>query len=153
MEDALFQSADKAIQAAGSKDPREVAEHFGILVVDIKGSIAGYAAHYATVPAIGLNVRLDTLWYRFGGWHELAHVFSGDIYQPGFQGGHGDGSFFTQEEDCQTIPRHEKRANLISANVNIEDETVLEITGYHSPVMRDYRNTKAYLEKLPYQAY
>ena len=148
MEDALFQSADKAIQAAGSKDPREVAEYFGILVVDLKGSIAGYAAHYAAVPAIGLNVRLDTLWYRFGGWHELAHVFSGDIYRPGFQGGHGDGGFFTQEVDCRAIPRHELRANLVSANVNIEDDAVFALTNYHSPVMREYRNTKANLEKL-----
>ena len=148
MDEDIFQAAEKAIQAAGSKDPRDVAEHFGILVVDLKGTIAGYATRYSRLPVIGLNINLDDLWYRFGGWHELDHVFSGDIYNPGFQGGHRDGGFFMQEVDCRTIPRHELRANLVSANVNIEDDIVIEVTNYDSRMMQDYRRMKAYLEKL-----
>ena len=148
MEKGIFQSAETAIRAAASKDPRDVADHFGILVVDLKGTIAGYAAHYAKLPAIGLNVNLDDVWYRFGGWHELDHVLSGDIYQPGFQGGHRDGGFFTQSVDSRTIPRHELRANLVSANVNIEDAAVISVTNYDSGMMREYRKMKAHLEEL-----
>ena len=146
----MFQTAKKAIKAAGSKDPRDVAEHFGILVVDLHGSIAGYATRYSTLPVIGLNVHLDDLWYNFGGWHELAHVFLGDIYAQGFRGGHRDGGFFQQDVDSQTIPRHELRANLLSANVNIEDAHVLEVTNYNSRMMQDYRGVKANLEKLSF---
>ena len=109
MGEDIFQPAEEAIKAAGSDDPRDVAEHFGIMVVDLKGTIAGYATRYSKIPVIGLNVYLDDLWYRFGGWHELDHVFSGDIYNPGFTGGHRDGGFFTQDVDSRTIPRHELR--------------------------------------------
>lgn len=148
MGEDIFQPAEEAIKAAGSDDPRDVAEHFGIMVVDLKGTIAGYATRYSKIPVIGLNVYLDDLWYRFGGWHELDHVFSGDIYNPGFTGGHRDGGFFTQDVDSRTIPRHELRANLVSANVNIKDDIVIEVTNYNSRMMQDYRKTRAYLEKL-----
>ena len=68
MGEDIFQPAEEAIKAAGSDDPRDVAEHFGIMVVDLKGTIAGYATRYSKIPVIGLNVYLDDLWYRFGGW-------------------------------------------------------------------------------------
>ena len=148
MEQDIFQAAEAAIRVAASKDPRDVADHLGILVVDLKGTIAGYAAHYGKIPAIGLNVNLDDVWYRFGGWHELDHVLSGDIYQPGFRGGHRDGGFFTQSVDSRTIPRHELRANLVSANVNIEDAAVIAVTNYDSRRMREYREMKSHLEEL-----
>lgn len=148
MGEEIFQAAEDAIKATGSDDPLDVAEHYGIMVIDLKGTIAGYATRYSKIPVIGLNVKLDDLWYRFGGWHELEHVFSGDIYDPGFYGGHHDGGFFTQDVDSRAIPRHELRANLVSANVNIKDDIVIEVTNYDSRMMQDYRRLKAYLEKL-----
>ena len=61
----IFSIIDDKIKQAGSSDPREVAEHFGIMVVDLSGTIAGYATHYSFLPVIGLNKQLDGIWYMF----------------------------------------------------------------------------------------
>jgi len=140
----VFSIIDNKIHEAGSSDPREVAEYFGIMVVDLLGSIAGYATHYSFLPVIGLNTRLKGNWYMFGGWHELAHVFDGHIYETGFTNGHCDSSFFNKDVDSRTISDHERIANLVSANVTISDEAVFDVTNYNSETMRSYRELKAF---------
>ena len=39
MGEEIFQAAEDAIKAAGSTDPRDAAEHHGIMVIDLKGTI------------------------------------------------------------------------------------------------------------------
>ncbi|MBR4343494.1 MAG: hypothetical protein IKP88_12470 [Lachnospiraceae bacterium] len=144
----IFSIIDSKIEQAGSDDPREVAEYFGIMVIDLFGTIAGYATHYSFLPVIGLNKKLEGIWYMFGGWHELAHIFDGHIYEKSFSKGHCDGILFSQDVDSRTISRHEKIANLISANTVVSDEDVLKLSGYDSQIMRSYRDMKAQKKEL-----
>lgn len=150
MENTIFAIATKAIADTGSKDPSVVAEYLGILPIDISGTILGYAALYNDrYPAIGINTRLDPVWRMFGGWHEIAHVLYGDVYDKPLQKkGLFDLGFFTQEVDSKTISQHEKRANLLSADICLSDNNVAEVTKYNSPLMQDYRKVVSYQEKL-----
>ena len=149
MEDEIFSLVAAKIKEAGTTDPVEVARHFDIMVVNLKGSIIGYAALYnGIVPAIGINTALEGKWLKLVGWHELAHVFDRHIYESGFKNGHADFSSFGQDIDSRTISRHEKVANLVAADVCIPDGDVIEITGYNNPSMQSYRRMKVYLEKL-----
>lgn len=143
----VFSIIDDKIKKAGSTDPKEVAEYFGIMVVELSGSIAGYATHYSFLPVIGLNKKLEDKWYMFGGWHELTHVFDGHIYENSFAKGHCDGAFFSQDLGGR-IPRQEKTANLVSANITIPDEDIFEVTGYNNASMRSYRELKAHQGEL-----
>ena len=96
------------------------------------------------MPALGLHVRLEGDWYMFGGWHELTHIFAGDIYETGFKNGHADTGFFTQEVNSFAVPKHERIANLVAADVTVKDASVEEVTNYNSPTLRSYRRMKAY---------
>ena len=51
MKKDIFSSARHAAGTAGSKDPRLVADSLGIMVVDLYGSIYGYAAVYKSGKA------------------------------------------------------------------------------------------------------
>ena len=152
MKEDIFSSARTAAQTACSKDPRVVADSLGIMVVDLYGSIYGYAAVYRSGktawPVIGLHRDLSSPWDRFGGWHELAHVLRGHVYDPSFANRHCDCAFFTQEVNARTISLQEKEANLVSADICIEDDIIVEVTGYDKPVITDYRQFKADLENL-----
>ena len=150
MKDTIFEIAADAAGKAGSNDPLVVADYLGILVVRLSGTIAGYAALYnGRYPVIGLNIRLDHVWYMFGGWHELAHILDGHVYNSILQQkGLFDLGFCSQGVDCKTIAQHEKTANLVSADICLEDGSVLDVTGYNSPSMQSYRKLKAYQDKL-----
>ena len=149
MEDDIFSLIAGKIKEAGTTDPREVAEHYRILWIDLKGSIKGYAALYnGSIPAIGLHVALDGKWYMFGGWHELSHVFHGDIYEPGFRNGHADSGFFRQEVGNLFIPKQEKIANLVAADITITDKEVETVTNFNNPTLQSYRRMKAYQKAL-----
>ena len=149
MQEDIFSVIAGKIKEAGTDDPRKVADYYDILWIDLKGSVKGYAALYnETMPAIGLNVNLTGIWYMFAGWHELKHVFLGDIYEPGFTNGHSDFGYFEQEVNSLNVPRHEKSANLIAADVTIKDRDVQEVTNYNSPTLQSYRRMKAYQQAL-----
>lgn len=149
MEDEIFSVIAEKIKEAGSDDPREVARFYDFLWVDLRGSVKGYAALYnRNLPAIGLHVGLKGKWYMFGGWHELTHIFRGDIYEPGFTNGHSDFGYFTHEVNSMTVPKHEKIANLVGADVTIKDKDVETVTNYNSPTLRSYRRMKAYQNAL-----
>ena len=152
MKEDMFSYARTAAEAACSKDPRAVADSLGIMVVDLYGSIYGYAAVYrsgkAAWPVIGLHRDLPSPWELFGGWHELAHVLRGHVNDPSFANRHCDCAFFTQEVNARTISRQEKEANLISADICIEDDIILELTGYNYAAIADYRQFRADLETL-----
>ena len=145
----IFSIVKKKAKHAGSTDPKEVADDNGILFIELNGSIAGYAAIYDDkVKSVGLNRRLEGFWYMFGGWHELTHVFTDDIRNTGFKNGHCDSQYCTCEVDDLCIPRHEKIANLVAADITVPDEPVLEITGYNNPSMQSYRRLKTYYTQL-----
>ena len=149
MEDDIFAVIARKIEEAGSRNPVSVAKFFDILVVDLKGSIVGYSALYnGRVPAIGINVSLDDRLYMLVGWHELAHVFCGHIYESGFANGHADISCFSRELDDYTISKHEKTANLIAADVSIPDDEVLDVTGHNNATFQSYRRMRAYQDQL-----
>lgn len=149
MEEDIFSLVAGKIQMAGTDDPREVAEFYDFLWVDLKGSVKGYAALYnGSMPAVGLHVRLEGNWYMFGGWHELTHIFSGDIYESGFTNGHADTGFFAHEVNSLTVPKHERIANLVAADVTIKDVDIEVVTNYNSPTLRSYRRVKAYQTAL-----
>lgn len=136
------------IRKAGTDDPREVADHYGILWIPLKGTITGYAASYLTLAVIGVNERLSGTWFAFAAYHELAHVFAGDIYDTALRESLIDNGIFNQEVDDLNIPRHEKIANLVSADICISDKSVMEETGLSSRTMRAYRGMKASEENL-----
>lgn len=152
MDENIFSTIDKIIADTGTDDPIAVAENKGILAILINGSIKGYASLYHGIPAIGINVVLNALWYKFTGWHELGHVFDGHIYEDTSGRGLVDFECCAQEVDSLIIPRHEKIANLISANVCVKDEDVLTITNYDSQLMSSYRRLRAYQEHLVQEA-
>ena len=152
MEDDIFSLVKKKIKDAGTTDPREIALYYNIMVIELRGSIAGYASMYEDiVPVIGLNVRLSGFWYLFGGYHELTHVFSGDIKHTGLKGGLMDSGYAQKEVDDRSIPRHEKMANLVAADLTVSDEEVIEITGYNNPSVQSYRRLKAYQDQLGHE--
>lgn len=152
MREDMFSSARNAAETACSKDPRVVADSLGIMVVDLNGSICGYAAVFrsgkTSWPVIGLHRDLSSPWDHFGGWHELAHVIRGHVYDPSFANRHCDCSFFSQELNAKAISLQEKEANLISADMCIEDSIIVELTGYDDPAIRDYRQFRSDLENL-----
>ena len=152
MEDDIFSLVKRIIKEAGTTDPREVAEYKKIMFIDLKGTIAGYAALYENIiPAIGLNVRLEGFWYMFGGWHELTHVFADDIRHTGLKNGLMDSQYCRQDIDDLSVPRHEKTANLVAADVTVPDDPVIELIGYNNPSMQSYRRLKAYHDKLTHE--
>ena len=152
MKEELFSCAREAAETAGSKDPRAVADSLGIMVIDICGSICGYASVYRSGktawPVIGLHRDLPAPWDRFGGWHELAHVLRGHVYDPSFANRHCDCAFFEQEVSSRTISLQEKEANLISADMCIEDALIVGLAGLDHPVIKNYRQFRADLENL-----
>lgn len=150
MEENIFAVAMKAVSAVGTRDPFIIAEYLGILPIPISGTILGYAALYhERYPVIGLNTRLDPVWRMFGGWHEIGHVLYGDVFDKALQKrGIFDTGFFLQEVDSKTIACHEKRANLLSADVCLSDEDVAEVTRYNSSLMQAYRRLVMNQERL-----
>ena len=152
MKEELFSRAREAAESAGTEDPRAVADSLGIMVIDICGSICGYASVYRSGktawPVIGLHRDLPAPWDRFGGWHELAHVLRGHVYDPSFANRHCDCAFFAQEVNSRTISLQEKEANLISADMCIEDALIVGLAGLDHPVIKNYRQFRADLENL-----
>ena len=145
MEDDLYSIIEKKIKSAGSYDPIDVAEHFHIPVSRTTSSVIGFAFLYTPrTPVIGIHRDLDPMWYMFTGWHELGgHVFGGHVYEHTENGGLADVKLFTVDVDCRTIPRHEKEANLVSANVCVPDEDVLEAINYNNSAFQEFLDTKA----------
>jgi len=148
MDGDFFAASDAAVARAGSTDPGEVAERLGIMVFDLTSSITALATRYSYIPVIGINIKLNGMWRSYGFWHEIGHIVKGHIDEPGFSTKHFDTLLFSQEIDCRSIPRHEKEANIISAEYNIDTKAILEIISYDTSTMQDYRRLKAYQEKL-----
>lgn len=148
MNDDIFSLMRKKAHDAKTDDPLEIADCNNVIVSEIPRSITGYATAYRTIAVIGLNRRLKGLDLRFTAYHELTHVFAGDIYDPSLPDHLLDNGIFNHEVDSRLIPRHEKRANLVSADMCVQDEDVIEITGYNNPTMQSYRRLKEYQEKL-----
>lgn len=150
---AVYGRAMEAVRNAACDDPEKVADANNIVFIELHGTIAGYATVYRTratgLPVIGLNIKMQSPMYMFGGWHELGHIFwdhvkvNGTCDQPLC-----DTGFFKDEVDSRTIFREEKEANLLSADVCIKDEAVIDIIGYNTRTQRDYRHLKEYLKKL-----
>ena len=143
MEDDIFSVTDVAIaKAGGSHDPVDVAEANGIFVAEpLSDTITGMSMRFSYLGSIAVNGKLDTFWRMFTYWHELGHVFRKHVDDPAFNF-HQDVGVFTQPVDSMTIPMQEKEANLISAEYNIPTDDVLELIGYNSRAMRDYRDLK-----------
>ena len=144
MDGDFFAASDAAVARAGSTDPGEVAERLGIMVFDLTSSITALATRYSYIPVIGINIKLNGMWRSYGFWHEIGHIVKGHIDEPGFSTKHFDTLLFSQEIDCRSIPRHEKEANIISAEYNIDTKAILEIISYDTSTMQDYRRLKAY---------
>lgn len=148
MEDDIFSHIDSLIAEADSSEPKAVAKYYHITYIELRGTIGGYATLFGPQPVIGVNVKQSDMWQKLGGWHELAHVFDGHIYEPGFQKGCVDGTFFNADYDSKTISRHERTANLVAAHVYLEDKKVLDKIGYNDPLLQQYRRAKAYRDSL-----
>ena len=136
----------------GSKDPFEIAGALNILPIPIYGSITGYASAYndsgLPLPVIGLNMRLDEPWKSFWGIHEITHVEEKDIYDKKLKtNGLFDYGIRPQSLDGIKIKLHEKRCNLVSADLCLEDKDVADVTGYKKPVIQTYRRIKKYIQQ------
>ena len=155
MEEDIFAATDAAIaKAHGSRDPEVVANCNSSKVFvgsSLVGSIVGMSFRYSSLGVVSVNQNLDQVWRMFAYWHELAHVFRGHIDEPGF-GMHQDRGLFTVAVDSRSISRHEKEANIISAEYNICTEDVLDLIGYTNQMMQDYRELKRKQEETV-QAY
>lgn len=148
MDDEIFSLMREKAKKTGSNDPLEVANDHHIVLIPLKGTITGYAAAYRTLAVIGYSQKLRGIWLPLVLWHELTHVFSGDIYDPTIGDRIVDSKIFTQEVDSLYIPRHEKRANLVGADMSVPDADVLELIHYDSSSMKAYRNLKQHQDSL-----
>lgn len=148
MNDEIFSLMRQKAADAKSDDPLEVAEFYKVIPIKLKGTITGYATAYRTLAAIGYNTRLKDIWLLFVLWHELEHVFSDDIHDPAIGDKIVDNGIFTYEVDSFYIPRHEKRANLVSADMTVPDDDVLDLINYNSSSMQTYRRLKKYQGSL-----
>lgn len=153
MKEEIFSATDEAVmRACGSTDPAVVANSNNILIGQpLAGSIIGMALRYSTIGIVAVNYKLDRVWYAFALWHELAHVILGHVDDPAFVN-HLDRGIFAQPVDSRIIPRHEKEANLVSAEYSVDSNSVLSLIGYDNRTMRDYRSLKKHQEQLT-QAY
>ncbi len=143
MNDDFFSASDAAVaRANNSTVPEEVAGCNNILIAGpLTGSIAGMAMRYATLNTIAVNERLDETWQAFALWHELGHIFCGHVNDPSFNF-HQDRRIFAVPVDSRTISIQEREANIISAEYNICSDDLLELSGYYSQAMADYRELK-----------
>lgn len=143
MDAAFFASTDAAVaRANGSREPEIVAEKNHIIIGDpLRGTIIGLSMRYSYFGAVAVNISLIEPWHSFALWHELGHIFRGHVDDPSFNY-HQDRSLFTSPVDSPVIPRQEKEANLISAEYTLDTEELLDLIGYHTPTMRDYRALK-----------
>lgn len=142
--DNIFSEVGAKIKEAGTDDPKDVASYFDIMWIPLHGSITGYAASYGRVYAIGINEKLSGSWLKFAAWHELAHIFAGHVSSENLP----DKTCFSQEVDSLTIPKHERTANLISADVCVNDDDVFSVTNYNSETMCAYRRMRSYQKGL-----
>ena len=138
LDKSIFISTDAAIAAAGTSDPFAVMECHNIPLIPLHGTIIAYAVRISSLALIGINVKLDPFTRALAAWHELTHVFEGDIDDPAFTFKEDKG-IFTMEVDSYFISKREKVCNLVSADHNIDTGLVREMIGYDNSVMRDYR--------------
>ena len=149
MAEKVFAEVDAAIKRMGTTEFRTAADYFGILVIPVTSSILGYASHYRSVPAIGVNERLEGQDEQFAGWHEIGHVLAGHIWEPKLTAcGLMDTAFFTEEADSRSIAQHEKVANLVAAHAVVDTENTLEAIGYNSRTLKQYRRLKDRQDEL-----
>lgn len=145
MEDDIFSAVRQKIKQAGTDDPLGVADYYDIMWIPITGRIMGYAASYHHVLSIGVNRKLTGSWFRFAAWHELGHIFAGHVTEGG---NIPETGYFKQEVDSLLIPRHEREANLISADMCVRDDDVYDVSNYNSETITAYRRLKSYQEKM-----
>ena len=152
MESEIFSLMDQKAAEAETNDPAEVAEHHKIVVIPLHGSILAYATAYTSkLEVIGMNDKLQGTMRLFAYWHELTHVFAGHIYDPSLGGWLTDNTLFENEYDSRLIARHERTANLVSANMVIPDDEVFDITGLNNPDIRAYRRLRTYYQGLTHE--
>ena len=153
MKEDIFAATDEAVKKAhGSTDPTVVAACNNILVAQpLSGSLIGMAMRYSTLCVVAVNYQLNRVWHNFALWHEIGHVALGHIDDPAFVN-HQDRGLFTLPVDSRTIPRHEREANLVSAEYSVDTNAVLSLIGYDNSTMRDYRSLKKHQAQLT-QAY
>ena len=149
MDDSIFSASDAAIaKAHGSRDPEVVADYSNILIgAPLSGTIIGMAIRFSYLGTVAVNGKLKEVWRLFALWHELAHVLQKHVDDPSFNY-HKDYAIFSQPVDSHSIPRQEREANLISAEYNIDSESILEMIAYNDRTMQDYRRLKKYQEQL-----
>ena len=153
MKEDIFAATDEAVKKAnGSTDPAVVAAYNNILITKpLSGSLIGMAMRYSTLCVVAVNYQLNRVWHDFALWHEIGHVALGHIDDPAFKN-HQDRGLFTLPVDSRTIPRHEREANLVSAEYSVDTNAVLGLIGYDNSTMRDYRSLKKHQAQLT-QAY
>ena len=153
LKEDIFAATDEAVKKAhGSTDPTVVAACNNILVAQpLSGSLIGMAMRYSTLCVVAVNYQLNRVWHNFALWHEIGHVALGHIDDPAFVN-HQDRGLFTLPVDSRTIPRHEREANLVSAEYSVDTNSVLGLIGYDNSTMRDYRSLKKHQAQLT-QAY
>lgn len=151
MDEDIFSATDAAIaKAKGSRDPEVVADYHRSSVLvgsPLAGTIIGMSLRCSTLGVVSVNRNLDTVWRLFAYWHELAHVFRKHIDESGF-GMHQDRGLFTVPVDSRNISRHEREANIISAEYNLVTDDILEMISYNNKTMRDYRQLKHSQDQL-----
>jgi len=146
IEDVLAR-VDQLKGETASDDPLVIAKHLKIETVPMEGSIKGYAMHISVIELIGYNVNLNAIWQSFSTWHELTHVFDKHIYEPGVSF-LCDGSFCEESVYSNNIPRHERIANFAAAHAVLNDDDVMEATGFSIPAYREYRKLSAEYTKF-----
>ena len=147
MTNDIYSLVDQLKEEYKTDDPTEIARQSDIEVIDLYGTIPGYAMRISRVDIMGLNVNLSTTWYRYTGWHELGHIKDGHVRMEGCS------QLLDQDlTNCSyrnnLIPYHEKIANLGAAHAVLDDQDVLDATGYDQNAYREYRRLSAEYAKF-----
>lgn len=133
-----------------SRDPRAIAEHLGIRLVNACGSLIAFVTIVKGLTFIAVNPRLSAKKYDYALSHELGHVVCKHLNAPGFLGNgvHQETSLMSIPLYASTLCEQEKEANLIAADFMLDTRTVLEMVGYENRSVAQYRELRAKLREV-----
>lgn len=148
---SVFTRLDKITKTINSREPEDIADYLGIHVIDAVGSLKGMITCVLRMTFIAVSPNMDDVMHKIALSHELGHDVCGHLKEPGFfanDGTHSDYELMKVPLYAATISRHEKEANIVAADLNVDTPALLEMIGYGSSAVAEYRELRTKLRKL-----
>ena len=139
---------DQIARDAGTREPEDVLASKGCIFMDPCFSVDGFVTRRKGLTYYGVSRRFTGKKYDFGVMHEGFHIICRHIDLPGFLTGsfpaHTDscGAFSTYKQVAST----ERDADIGAADFICDTQTILEMMGYDSADVAQYRRDIAAFE-------